>query len=65
MNEQWVKWARDQRVQYKKWIALAESGRFKTQEMDASGILKDNTHEYIARLKAAIASLDELIGNDA
>jgi hypothetical protein len=64
MNEKWIKWARDQREQYKKYLALAESGRFKTQERnDGSGILTDNTPEYIARLKATIASLDDLIGD--
>jgi hypothetical protein len=63
MDQKWIEWARDQRAQYKKWLANAESGRFKTQEMDGSGNLKDNTHEYIARLKATIASLDELIGD--
>jgi hypothetical protein len=63
MNEKWIEWARDQREQYKKWLALAESGRFKTSEIEGSGIWKDNTHEYIARLTEAIASLDDLIGD--
>ena len=42
-------------------IALAESGNFKTSEVDGSGNLTDHTPEYIAHLKAAIVSLDELI----
>jgi hypothetical protein len=66
MNEKWIEWARDQREQYKKWLARAESGLFKTSEREEdAGILKDTTHEYIARLKATIASLDELIGDQA
>ena len=63
MNEKWIKWAHGQIDQYKKYLANAESGRFKTSEIDGSGNVKDNTPEYIARLKATIASLEELIGD--
>jgi len=61
MNEKWIRWARSQRAEYERLLALAVSGKFKTSEVDGSGHWKDNTHEHIARIKSAIASLNELI----
>jgi hypothetical protein len=63
MNEKWIEWARDQREQYKKFLARAESGKFKTSEIEGQGIVRDTTYEYIAHLKTTIASLSELIGD--
>jgi hypothetical protein len=62
-TDAWTKWARDQREQHEQWLALAESGKFRTSEIDASGQWKDSTQGHIARLKAAIASLDKLMSN--
>ena len=62
-TEKWIKWARDQRAEYERLLALAETGKFKTSEVDGSGLWKDNTQEHVARIKSAIASLNELIGN--
>lgn len=59
--DRWIEWARDERERYKRLLALAEFGKFKTSEVDGSGHWKDNTHEHIARIKTAIASLNELI----
>lgn len=63
MNEKWLKWARDQREEYKRLLAQAESGKWKTSKVDGSGHWKDNTHEHIAQIRSAIASLNELIGD--
>jgi hypothetical protein len=61
MNDKWIKWARDQRDEYKRLLALAETGKFRTSEVDGSGHWKDNTHEHIARIKATIEALNKLI----
>lgn len=63
MNEKWVKWARDQRDEYERLLALAETGKFRTSEVDSAGRWKDNTRDHIARIKSAIASLNELLGD--
>ena len=60
--DKWVKWARDQRDQYKNQLANAKAGKFRTSEDNGSGKWKDTTHEHIAYLASAIASLDEIIG---
>ena len=60
-DDKWIKWAKDERERHKGLLALAETGKFRTSEVDGSGHWKDSTHEHIARLKSVIASLNELI----
>jgi hypothetical protein len=64
-TDKWLKWARDERERYKKLLERAQSGKFRTSEIDGSGVSKDNTHEHIAHLKSAIDALNELIGDGA
>ena len=50
-TDRWVKWASGQREQYKRLLARAESGKYRTSDVDGSGHWTDNTHEYVAQLK--------------
>jgi hypothetical protein len=57
-------WARRERDLYRKQLADARAGKFRISEDDGSGNWKDTTQEHIARLAAAIASLDEILAED-
>ena len=61
-DDKWIEWARAERERYRRYLALAKAGKFRTSEVDDSGQWKDSTADYIRHLTAAIASLDQVIG---
>jgi hypothetical protein len=63
--DKWVHWACEERDWYRKQLANAKARKFRTSEDDGLGNWKDTTAEHIARLESVIASLDEMIGEDA